>query len=65
MIKCAMKCTESDDEFNKKMFPKNNSQSKEIFEVNFPKTSQYYNSTIPQCQRLLNETFFMNKKHRT
>ena len=53
MSKFAVKCTE--DPINKKLFPKNdNIRGKDVFRVNFARTSQYLNSTVPQCQRLLN-----------
>ena len=53
MRKFAVKCT--DDPINKKLFPKNeNIRGKAVFKVNFARTSQYLNSTVPQCQRLLN-----------
>ena len=48
---------------NKRLFPLNNrefgqaQQTKETFEVNFAKTGAYKKSTIPYCQRLLNQHF--------
>ena len=48
---------------NKRIFPLNNREfgqaqhTKETFEVNFAKTGAYKKSTIPYCQRLLNEHF--------
>ena len=53
MEKFAIKCTE--DKLNHTMFPTNqNVRGKDLFQVNFARTSQYLNSTIPQCQRFLN-----------
>ena len=53
MLKFAMKCTK--DTHNMKIFPKNNNiRGKDVFHVNFARTSQYLNSAVPQCQRLLN-----------
>ena len=53
MKQFAIKCTE--DQFNRSMFPKNqNVRGKDVFQVNFARTNQYMNSTIPQCQRILN-----------
>ena len=55
MIKFAKKCTS--DSYNTHMFPLNiNNRKKETFQVNFARTTQYFKSTIPQCQRLLNIT---------
>ena len=50
-----------------RLFPlrKNTGQdvrSSELFIVNFSRTSYYKNSTIPFCQRLLNEHFIAKKK---
>ena len=51
---------------NMRLFPLQENSStckvrkKEVFKVNFATTSTYKNSTIPFCQRLLNEHF--NKK---
>ena len=48
---------------NQKMFPLSdrntayNTREKEPFKVNFARTSSYRNSTIPFCQRLLNQHF--------
>ena len=43
------------DKFNKAIFPLNsNVRNSDIFEVNFARTSRYYNSAVPQCQRILN-----------
>ena len=51
--KFALKCTQ--DKVNQKLFPKNYSErGKDHFKVNFARTSQYMNSTVPQSQRLLN-----------
>ena len=55
MIKFSLRCV--NDYFNSKMFPVNNTKSKEHFQVNYARTSQYLNSAIPQCQRLLNTIF--------
>ena len=53
MMKFSLKCTK--DEFNYKLFPKNeNVRGKDVFQVNFARTSQYLHSAVPQCQRLLN-----------
>ena len=53
MLKFAKKCSE--DSYNKYMFPSNsNPRGKEKYNVNFARTSQYFNSAIPQCQRMLN-----------
>ena len=53
MLKFALKCT--NDTHNKNIFPKNDHmRGKDIFHVNFARTSQYMNSAVPQCQRLLN-----------
>ena len=53
MLKFAKKCSE--DLYNKHMFPLNsNTRGKEKYNVNFARTSQYFNSAIPQCQRMLN-----------
>ena len=49
----ALRCIQ--DKFNKAIFPLNsNVRNSEIFEVNFARTSRYYNSAVPQCQRILN-----------
>ena len=54
MIKFAVRCVQ--DKFNKQIFPLNkNPKNKEAFTVNFARTNQYLNSTVPQCQRMLNE----------
>ena len=48
---------------NNRLFPLNPAtgnhyvRSKEIFEVNWARTDDYKNSTIPYCQRLLNDHF--------
>ena len=48
---------------NQRLFPSNSKvtthdlRSKESFIVNFARTSAYQNSTIPYCQRLLNQHF--------
>ena len=53
MLKFSLKCTY--DIHNKKIFPKNvNMRGKDVFHVNFARTSQYMNSAVPQCQRMLN-----------
>ena len=53
MTKFAVKCV--NDKFNSKMFPKSDRpRGKDVYNVNFARTSQYLKSTIPQCQRLLN-----------
>ena len=53
MLKFAVKCTK--DVYNNKIFPENhNIRGKDKFQVNFARTSQYLNSAVPQCQRLLN-----------
>ena len=50
-------------ERNSRLFPKNenkntqNLRNPEIFKVNFARTSDYQSSSIPYCQRLLNEHF--------
>ena len=52
---------------NKKMFPASDKnplykmREKEAFKVNFARTTSYKNSTIPYCQRLLNNHFFQKK----
>ena len=54
MLKFTLKCTK--DPHNQKMFPKNvNIRGKDIYHVNFARTSQYLHSAVPQCQRLLND----------
>ena len=51
---------------NQRLFPSNSKvtthdlRSKEPFIVNFARTSAYQNSTIPYCQRLLNQHFMKN-----
>ena len=53
MEKFAVKCVK--DKFNKHIFPANNNpHNKDSFHVNFARTNRYLNSTVPQCQRLLN-----------
>ena len=48
---------------NHRLFPSNSKvtdhdlRSNEPFKVNFARTSSYQNSTIPYCQRLLNQHF--------
>ena len=44
---------------NQRMFPKNEQQNHNVrnsekYKVNFARTSRYFKSTIPYCQRLLN-----------
>ena len=44
---------------NNRMFPKNVQQDHDVrnsekYKVNFARTSSYFKSTIPYCQRLLN-----------
>ena len=52
---------------NKKMFPASDKnplykmREKEAFKVNFARTTSYKNSTIPYCQRLLNQHFLQKK----
>ena len=52
---------------NKKMFPASDNnplykmREREAFKVNFARTTAYKNSTIPYCQRLLNQ-YFLQKK---
>ena len=54
MLNFALKCTQ--DKFNNTMFPLNNNpNNRETFQVNFARTSKYFNSAVPQCQRMLNE----------
>ena len=49
----SIKCTK--DKYNHRMFPKNaNVRGKDVFHVNFARSSQYMKSAVPQCQRLLN-----------
>ena len=55
MTKFSIKCV--NDDFNFEIFPRNNAKCKEKFTVNFAKTTQYFNSAIPQCQRLLNKIY--------
>ena len=58
----ALKCTE--DIYNRKMFPKNNKvRGKDVLKVIFARTSQYLNSAIPQCQRLLNTKFTKEEQY--
>ena len=53
MLKFTLKCT--NDKFNGRLFPKNeNLRGKDIYHVNYARTSQYLNSAVPQCQRMLN-----------
>ena len=50
----SLKCVQ--DKFNKSLFPLNtNVKNREYFKVNFARTTKYFNSTVPQCQRLLND----------
>ena len=54
------------NERTKRLFPLNPSghmgvRSHELFSVNFARTTSYKNSTIPYCQRLLNEHFATKK----
>ena len=61
MLNFAIKCTQ--DKFNKKLFPLNvNPKNKDHFLVNFARTNKYLNSTVPQCQRLLNLAVRRNPK---
>ena len=54
MLNFALKCTQ--DKFNNAIFPLNiNPNNRESFQVNFARTSKYFNSSVPQCQRMLNE----------
>ena len=46
------------DDFNKLMFPFNINRSSETFHVNFARTSQYLQSTIPQCTAVSEDTKF-------
>ena len=49
----ALRCTE--DKFNKSLFPINEKPiGGEKYRVNFARTSKYFQSAIPQCQRTLN-----------
>ena len=50
----ALKCLEYP--FTQNLFPENESK-REKFVVNFARTEQYKNSTVPQCQRNLNKHF--------
>ena len=53
MLNFAIKCLK--DKYNKNIFPLNlNPRNRETFTVNFARTTQYYKSAVPQCQRLLN-----------
>ena len=57
----AMKCASHPR--NQALFPRNLTtsqhyiQNKEVFQVNFARTEEYKNSTIPFCQRLLNQHY--------
>ena len=57
----AMKCASHPR--NQALFPRNLTTSqnyirnKEVFQVNFARTEEYKNSTIPFCQRLLNQHY--------
>ena len=57
----ALKCTKN--QRNQELFPRNQITSqhyirdKEAFKVNFARTEEYKNSTIPFCQRLLNNHY--------
>ena len=54
MMSFAVKCV--NDKFNKSIFPLNtNKHNKDIFQVNFARTNKYFNSAVPQCQRILNQ----------
>ena len=55
----AKKCLKND--FNKKLFPENSPSKKEKFKVNFARTESYFNSAVPQCQRLLNNHYNTRK----
>ena len=59
-LKFALKC--SKHEKLSPVFPSNNTDASQLrnperFHVNFAATSRYRNSTIPYCQRLLNDYF--------
>ena len=58
-LRFSLKCIKND--FNQHMFPKNNCNKREPFEVNFARTETYKRSTIPECQRGLNKYFMKNK----
>ena len=50
----AVKCV--NDKFSTHIFPVNtNPYHRKMFQVNFARTNRYFKSTMPQCQRLLNE----------
>ena len=58
-LEFSLKCIK--DPYNARFFPKNpnlnltmESRKREQFKVNFSRTNSYKNSTIPFCQRLLN-----------
>ena len=51
----AKKCITN--EFTSQLFPKNPCDRKEKFKVNYASTSTYYNSAVPQCQRMLNQYY--------
>ena len=57
----ALKCAKNVQ--NKVLFPRNETSNqhyirdKEVFKVNFARTEEYKNSTIPFCQRLLNNHY--------
>ena len=57
----ALKCASHPQ--NQALFPRNLTtsqhyiQNKEVFQVNFARTEEYKNSTIPFCQRLLNQHY--------
>ena len=54
MSKFAIRCVK--DKFNSQIFPLNeNEKNREVFKVNFARTKKYYNSAVPQCQRILNQ----------
>ena len=56
MLQFSLRCTE--DKFNKNMFPLNDRPiGGEKYKVNFARTSKYFRSAIPQCQRTLNGHF--------
>ena len=54
LLNFAVKCV--NDKFSTHIFPVNtNPYNREMFKVNFARTNRYFKSTVPQCQRLLNE----------
>ena len=54
-VSFAKKCISN--KFTSKLFPRNPIDRKEKFKVNYASTSAYYNSAVPQCQRMLNEYY--------